>query len=283
MKLIGLMLVRSEDWILEASLDAARRWVDDVVVTLHNCTDNSLNIASRIGFDRGSIHADVLDSVSWDEMHVRQQQLEAARFLGATHIAIIDADEILTANLLPNIRGEFEKLRPAECLEVPMLAMRALAQYQDDDSVWARAWLTLGFADAPELTWKPAGDGYQHHHRAPYGIVGTRRYLGDKSQGGAMHLQFANKRRLLAKHVLYRMVDFLRWPGRETIPQLNIKYDAALEAPKHLGYAPESWWAGYNKGAIRLDGVPWQEAEIARLVKEHGREKFAGLDLKGLA
>ena len=44
-----------------------------------------------------------------------------------------------------------------------------------------------------------------------------------------MHLQFANKRRLLAKHVWYRMIEHLRWPGRTPVTVLNSKYDQALD------------------------------------------------------
>jgi hypothetical protein len=34
---------------------------------------------------------------------------------------------------------------------------------------------------------------------------------------------------------------------------------------------------------LDVDAEPWQEAEVRRLVAEHGRETFAGLDLFGVA
>jgi hypothetical protein len=39
MKLIGLMPVRGEDWILGLSARAALMWCDELVILLHSCTD----------------------------------------------------------------------------------------------------------------------------------------------------------------------------------------------------------------------------------------------------
>jgi hypothetical protein len=104
---------------------------------------------------------------------------------------------------------------------------------------------------------------------------------GLAAHGGAMHLQFANQRRLVAKHVLYRMVDHLRWPGRETVKQLNFKYDQALTPAGKLSACPKEWWDGHRPDLITLEGIPYQEDEIRRLLSEHGRGAFEGLDLKG--
>lgn len=282
MKLIGLCLVRNEDWILRTSMEAGLRWCDGLAVVDHASTDMTRSIITSMALETGRVDFKFHDDASkWDEMNLREETLQMGRKMGGTHFAIIDADEIITANLIDKIRPEFEKLEPAQCIEVPMLAMRTLDVYQDDDSIWSSVWLTLGFANAPSLTWSPAEDGYQHHSRPPRRYTSVRRFLKNKSEGGVMHAQWCHKRRIKAKHVLYRMVDFLRWPDRESKDHLNWKYTLALVPPGHLGAAPEEWWAGHNKQAIKLDGVPWQEAEIRRLLEIHGRQKFDGLDLLG--
>ena len=106
-----------------------------------------------------------------------------------------------------------------------------------------------------------------------------------KKFGGVVHAQFANPRRLLAKHVLYRMVDHLRWPGRESVGALNVKYDQALDE-RGIKYSdvPTDWldkYALYIENYYDPEGEPWQESEVRRLLKTHGRGKFTGLDLKG--
>lgn len=288
MKIVGLMLARNEDWIIGVSVRIALRWCDELVVLLHACTDRTKEMVQKITSDGGKVHViEWADGDKWDEMVLRQQTLLKARELKASHVAIVDADEFITGNLLDKVRSYFQKLRPGQCLELPMVpAWGKLRQYRDDNSVWSRAFITLGFADRPDLTWRPAGDGYQHHNRPPYGISAERaRPLADKKLGGVVHAQFANKRRLLAKHVLYRMVDHLRWPDRESVSHLNWKYDQALdENGMRLTEVPADWLVSYSaiiEDYYDPESPPWHEEEVRRLLKVHGREKFAGLDLKG--
>lgn len=303
MKLVGVMVVRSEDWVLGCSLPAALKWCDEVILVDHASSDRTYEIYLKVsGENPRRVHysrweptkkqelwspsegknvvADVVDSdAPWDEMAMREHSLQVARKHNATHIAIIDADEILTANLLDRIRGQFDTLAPGMQLDVPMLAMRTLDQYEDANTVWSRAWLTLGFSDAPNLTWKPSADGYQHHHRSPYGITADRRFLTDKREGGVFHLQFANRRRLIAKHWLYAYTDLIRWPNRETPAELSFKYSQALSDQATRTAVPAEWWYGYNRSQIKLSGLPWQELKLSELIRECGEESFKGITL----
>ena len=281
MKLVGLMMVKNEDWILRASLNAALRWCDTVVIWDDGSLDDTRTIAAEaVANSLNCAYIENNHEGHWDEMHRRQEHLEVGRKLGGTHFAIIDADEILTYNNLEHVRGWFKQLKPRQVLDVPMIPMRTLDGWQDDGSVWSRAKLTLGFCDDVTLSHKPRADGYQHHNRPPFGCRAERVTPAIKS-GGVMHLQFCNKRRLLAKHVLYRMVDYLRWPERDTINQINARYDQALWEPKTLANVPAEWWGDYYKDQIVLEDEPWQDYEIRRLLMKHGRDKFKGLDLKG--
>jgi hypothetical protein len=106
MKLIGLMPVRNEDWCLGLSLRVALLWCDEVVVLLHACTDRSANIVAAIQSENpGRIVVRTHRHECWTEMAHRQQMLEIARGADATHIAMIDADEILSGNLIPRDDG----------------------------------------------------------------------------------------------------------------------------------------------------------------------------------
>lgn len=282
-KIIGLLCVRNESWILNVSARAALNYCDELVIVDHASTDETERIVHDLnGEYPWRIQYSRWHDPEWKEMEIRQHSLELGRKFRGTHFVMVDADEVLTANLLPQIGDWIKGLKPGEVLDLPMIPMRDLDHYQDDDSVWSRAFISTAFADAPNLTWKPSIDGYQHHHRLPYGTnPKVVKPLAWMSKGGVMHLQFANERRLLAKHILYAMNDHLRWPGRETVQELNWKYGQALQPPRNLTAADPSWWAPYDKSKIKLDGIPWQEFEIRRLVKEHGIEKFAGLDFRG--
>lgn len=278
MKIVGVMLCRNESWIIGASIPAALRWVDHLVFVDHSSTDNSVEIAKRHG-DRVSIYS-WSETEKWSEMAMRQFSLVKAREHGATHIAIIDADEILTANLDDKIREHFSHLEPCEVIEVPMLAMRALDVYQDDETVWSHAWLTLGFRDAERLTWKPTEDGYDFHQRPPKGCTYPKRFVKSKDDGGVMHFQFSNRRRLVSKHWCYAYTEWVRWPLRRTKSELNKLYSMALERPQHLGALPQEWWGNREKREIKLDGTPWHDDELRRLISLHGEAHFEGIQLK---
>lgn len=287
MKLIGLMLMRNERWIADFAIAVALQWCDEVLIMLDRCTDDTAMIAASFGLThpgRVKIIDSPISASVWNEMNLRQMMLVEGRNMGGTHFAIVDADEALTKNLIPQVRGFFTALNQGELLDLPMLAARTLCEYHDDNTVWSKAVITLGFCDMPTLAWRPGADGYQHHSRPPFGNIGRSTPLNrDKGKGGVLHLQFANQRRLLAKHVLYRMVDHLRWPGREAVARLNWKYDQALDLTK-AAYTkiPSDWWA-MPTSMINLNDVPYQEEEIKKLIGAFGAAAFAGLDLKGLA
>jgi len=291
MNLVGLMLVRNEQWVIGASIRAALQWCDQVVLYADRCTDMTMETAAHadLGFGGGKPTGRIMavwhdePAKVWNEMDLRQQTLLIGRRMGGTHFAIIDADEILTANLLPAVRSWFLDLKPRQQLQVPMVPVwDSIEKYRSERCAWTyRNDLTLGFKDDPALTWQPREDGYHHHSRPPAGIEGEPLRPINWGDGGVLHLQFANKRRLLAKHVLYRMVDHLRWPLRRSVAQLNRIYDEALQQAGELTDVPADWWGTHRKDLIDVGDEPWQEKEIARLLVEHGRTAFMGLDLKG--
>ncbi len=289
MKLISVTPVRNEDWVVGLSLRALLKWVDEAVVLVHCCTDNTQVILEEIDEEHpGRVRILVEKDPTWREMAHRQRLLEEARKRGATHIATVDADEVLTANLLPVIRSQIEMLSPSRILHVPLPCLwGCIDRYRDDNTVWGiqtQRRVTVAVADAPHLHWC-ARNGYDHHQRHPNGAMfGREMPVG---VGGLMHLQMANRRRLRAKHALYKIEERVRWPGKP-VGQIDHMYSQALdERGCGTSAVPDSWWAGYGDLVKYLDldqtREPWQEPECRRLVAEYGREKFAGLDLFGVA
>jgi hypothetical protein len=312
MKLIGLMPVRNEDWVLGLSLRAALMWCDEVAVLLHACTDRSLEIVAEINSEKSTfcraLTVPRLQTV-WEEMSHRQALLEAARRKGATHIAMVDADEILTGNLLPTIRETIAAQMPGVVLQLPWLALPRVVDRYLTSGVWGPGQqVSMAFRDEPAAHWALHG-GRDFHHRNPMGIGRAFRTPYKPEHGGLMHLQFLSERRLRAKQALYKAVEVLRWPApcslegkycatqAELAERLNWMYGRAVYESDPEKYdsapCPASWWAPYAYLMKYLDtgeSVPadhherrtWQEIELQRLIKEHGREKFAGLDLFGV-
>lgn len=283
MKLIATMPLRNEAWIVGLSARVVLMWADALVCLLHASTDRTEAILEEIAAEHpGRVTILREDGPLWREMDHRQRLLTAAREQGATHVAITDADEVLTGNVLSIVRSQIAGLRPGKYLEAGMPCMwRSLWRYRTDGRIWAgRQDLVLAFADRPDLSWKPVA-GYDHHHRAPIGATRSGRLL---VPGGVMHLQWASWRRLTAKHAWYQMHERLRYP-RKAVAEIARLY--AL-APNEIGLetaeAPSEWWWPYRDMLRHVDLTvePWHEGECRRLLDEHGTGIFRGLNLHGV-
>lgn len=287
MKLTAIMPVKNESWVLGFSVRVALLWCDQVVALNHGSTDNSRQILEEIAVESGGrvLIADD-DSPGWPEMVQRQRLLDLARNYSATHIALIDADEVLAGDGLPYVRKHVETIPPGRCLNVNMYCMwRGLHQFRSDPgSVWSnRRDLALAFHDAPRLEWAAAADGYQHHARAPRHSIGFRNDAATPL--GVMHLQFADWRRLIAKHALYKVRERIAYPAKP-VGEIERLYNMAPdERGIQVTATPAAWLAPYRELVKYLDlkAEPWQAAEVCRLIKEHGPRMFEGLDLFGVA
>lgn len=280
MKIVATMPVRNEGCYVGLTLRAALMWVDEAVVLLHACTDDSTDIVFQIAEENpGRIHVIIEPDETWREMMHRQRMLQAARQEGATHIAIIDSDEILTGDSLDWVRDFTAVLKPGCFAGIKMHNLhRSLNEYRSDPGVWGqRAGTLTCFHDSPNLSWR----GDRFHSRHP---EGSRRGLMWPAPIAVMHLQFANWRRLTAKHALYKITERIRWP-QKFVPDIDALYNQALDETRcETSPVPASWWEPYRDIMHHLDieREPWQEAECARLIEKHGAETFSGLNLFGL-
>lgn len=279
MKLIALTPVRQDAWSLGASARAVLQWCDALIVC-ENAKWADPAVAAALP-DDPRITRLVSDAPAWDEADIRLAMLETGRRMGGTHFALADADEILTGNLIGAVRDMAHALAPGDGLRLPWLHLwRGLDQYRDDESPFGRqAHTSVLFRDHPSLTYRHADDGYQIHMRAPAGVAFTELRARD---AGLMHMQHVSWRRVVAKQVMQRLVEHLRWGGSRSVKEINIRYrpttdETGLKLRDVLG----EWWPDGVRQFIDLNAEPWQEAEVKRLLAEHGRERFAGLDLMG--
>lgn len=296
MKLVGIMPVRNEDWVLGFTLRVALKWCDEVIVCDHWSTDGSRQIMESLG-SRVVIREEREDS--WDEMGMRQMLLSEARERGATHIALIDADEFLTANLLvftgvagygSDIRFAVPGLVPSQMLYLPCYNVREAPNdsafshrlYYHSNGIWGNRWIATAFRDSPGAHW----GGRRFHHREPMGVAYRQFKPMAQGEGGVIHLWGASERRLRAKHALYRITERLQFPDY-TIEQIERTYSPATTVPAggwtFASVKPE-WIEPYADlmQYLHIEKEPWQIAEVKRAIEEYGYERFIGLDLLGV-
>jgi hypothetical protein len=296
------MPVRNEAWVLGLSARAALMWCDELLVLNHASTDDTVNICLDLRNEYGERFGYVGEpNPTWAEMDHRQKLLTHARERGATHIALIDADEVLTGNLLPLIRRLVETTPAGRILQLPWLCLRDGIADVMTSGLWGRATVSAAFPDDPRYHWAAQGpDAYHFHHRHPLGkdfIAHTPHWIPSETIAflpssrtrfdGLMHLQFCSRRRLLAKQALYQAIEVTRWPNRKPVSQVREMYARTVREAEEaiVQPVPSSWWKPYQSllQYLDVDAVPWQEAELRRLVAEHGNFKFSGLDFFGVA
>jgi glycosyltransferase involved in cell wall biosynthesis len=287
-KTVALMKVRNEEWVLGCSLPAALLAADEVVILDHASTDRTPDIIRRTSeLYAGRVHTLAHADPEWTEAAIQQRLLDAGREADGTHFLIIDADEVITGNILFSLRRWLHALRPGQGLATPWIAMwNSLDHYRDDDSVWGCNFNLLGFRDAPDIRYAGGADGYDLHTRWPKGLAGENLCrLANPHEGGVMHLQFANRRRLVAKHAWYKMTETIRFPGRKTAAEVDHLYSQALdETDLRRTHAGRDWWAPYRSliREINMEIAPWHEEACRAMLAEHGESAFEGLDLWGV-
>ena len=294
MKLVGILPVRNEAWILGLSARVALAWCDELVILDHASTDTSRWIVDAIAAENYA--ADRIARLAvrdgqWDEMTHREMMLQVARKRKATHIIIIDADEILTANLLPIIRDAVIAMPSGFIMSLPGYNLRGSLDRYHVNGIWGNRWFSLCFQDDPNLSWQ--GDCF--HSREPGGMRLRQYQPVAQGDGGVMHLWGVSERRLKAKHALYKITERLRWPQKR-VEGIDQEYswaihgdsrERSLGTPDTWGYGdvPAAWWGQYREQwgkYLDVDAVPWQEAECRRLIEEYGPEPFSRLDLFGV-
>lgn len=269
------MPCRNEEWCLGLTLQAILQWVDTVVVLDHASTDHSREIIQEIqNENRNRVVFLTDDDPTWHEMAHRQRMLEEARKQGATHIALIDADEILTSNLVSSAHRRITSVCADITVEFPWLCLSKSTDRVYAAGTWGGSFVSTAFCDFPHLHWSSTErNGYDFHRRHPLGRdTGPLRFFADRS-AGVMHLQFVNDRRLRAKQYLYQLTERLRWPNREPIPETRKRYTFTVEQSESIQtkQVPADWWNGYENlmQFLQVDAEPWQLLECHRLLKEN--------------
>lgn len=300
MKLVALMPCRNEDWVVGLSARVALMWCDSLVIYCHSCTDHSKQIALELFEEYGTRVTVILDDETiWHEMQQRQRMLECARRMGATHIAIVDADEILTGNLLYDnieyIRNSVKIISEGVILQLPGYNLRGRGIPSDkggigmyhSTGIWGNRWFSVAFPDSPVLSWT----GERFHHREPMGMPLTPYKPIAQHVGGVMHLWGASERRLRAKSAHYKLTERLMWPNKP-VQEIDRMYSWAIrglpernDTPAQWQFkaVPEQWWAPYKHlmHHLHLEADPWQEADARRIVADNPGID-AGMDLFGV-
>jgi hypothetical protein len=265
-KIICLVPIKNEAWILRAFLESTSIWADYIILLDQNSTDSSKDIAKD--FQKAIIIEN--KSNSYNEIERQQLLINKARELfGLNNILFaLDADEILV-NFNDNQEWEKVKTLPAgTAVYFPWLnVLPGNKTYFDSagkENVFA--YIDDGrehFGSEMHSIRVPLYPDIEHYHVSSIKVL---------------HYQFSVRERQLSKHRWYECLEKIKYPDKDTI-NLYRMYHHIDVAPQNIYPIPESWYKYYENLGISLlsikdDGEHWWDKELYLLLMKYGTAYF---------
>ncbi len=217
MRIIALVPVRNEAWILDRTLRALSGICDVIIASDQRSTDATRDILTR--------HAPkvvVLDNPeNSHSTRVRWRLLEAAReYEGKNFLILTDADEILSSNIQdPRVLDVLTGIAPGTGVEAPWIQLwRSPTRWRRDESIWSNRWLAFAFRDDRSVCYGPIQMANDHNPRLPERLI-LRRCETVK----VLHFQFVLFGRMLAKQRWYRLQEAVEC-GTRRVEAINLFY-----------------------------------------------------------
>ncbi len=278
MKKIVVMPVKNEAWILEKSLATASLWADHIVVADQLSTDETPRICKRFS----KVVYVENSSEKFNEAARRQLLLDTARsFDGQNLIFALDADEVLSANVLGghDLENVVSRMQPGMAAEFEWINLwKSPLAYRSDDSVWSGSYKHFMYWDDRKVSFK---NGLIHLSRVPEECVA---YSVRSETLKVLHYQFVVWSRMLAKQRYYRVLEKIMHPEKSFLA-INHRYFASKDVSSVTTVpVPAAWIQTYEERGIDMqacveEAVYWYDREVLRLLAVHGAEYFKQLDI----
>lgn len=278
MKIIALVPVRNEAWVLEHSLTCWSGFCDVVIVNDQMSTDTTRDICRR--FPKVVLlESTPADTVARLPQQARWRLLDAARnYDGRNLLWCTDADELTPPTLarafFEQHADQLSERRVIECRFYNL--WNSLTKFRQDLSAYGPRWKPMGFVDDRRVDYPRGAVRPLHEPRMPIETSETAL----RAEGlPVLHLQWTMWQRNQMKQAWYRCIDFM--DKRMSAAEVNAFYSITLpEWYVHTEDVPQAWRADITLPDAGVDRQPaWHEAEIFGWFAERGLEFFEPLEI----
>jgi hypothetical protein len=274
MRVLALLPVRNEAWVLRETLICLSGFCDVILVGDQSSGDASRSICRE--FDRVVLvendHPLVCEAA-------RFQLLDIARdYDGRRLLWMTDADELVSAASARLFLDEAaERIRPATSIEFRWCQLFGdFEHYRDDGSAYAPQWKPMAFLDDGRADYDRSGTMLLHRSRVPGPATGGALRAENVS---VLHLQWLLKRRNQTKQAWYRCVEWL--DGKKSAAAINQTYAPTLvERDPRRRPVPHEWRQDITYPSLSIDLEPsWQERQVLEWFDEKGVTFFEPLEI----
>jgi hypothetical protein len=278
MKVIALVPVRNDAWVLEHSLACWSGFCDAIIISDQNSTDGSRAVYRK--FPKVVVlDAARENAVAGLPQQARWRLLDAARnYDGKNLLWCTDADELTPPTLA---RSFFERhaevlseRRVVECRFYNL--WNSLTRFRQDLSAYGPRWKPMGFVDDRIVDYPRGAVRPLHEPRMPIETGGTALRAEELP---VLHLQWTMWQRNQMKQAWYRCIDFM--DKRMTAAEVNAFYSITLpEWYVRTEDLPDAWRRDITLPDAMVDCQPaWHETEILGWFAERGVEFFEPLEI----
>lgn len=269
MKIIALLPVKNEEWILKETLSRLNNFCDQIIIGDQNSTDNSINIYKE--FEKVEV---IENNNKFHNNNIRWKLLDKAREkFGINNLIIcIDADEIINPKVIDNIKEKLIDNNKAISFSFPWIQLWGNLNKYRIDSVWNNNYKSIIFFDNGNVEYKKEFVLNDHTGRIPVCDLDIK-----LNKFPLFHLQYLNLARSKIKQVWYKCSELLEDNDPKKI---NYKYSVSSEEGIILKNVPEEWIKilpkTYEDYFLKKD---WRFKDIIDWFNKYGIKHFEALDI----
>jgi len=269
MKIIALMPVKNEGWILDYTLTCLKDFVDEIIVLENDSIDNTPDILEK--------HDVTVINKTFSAFGSRRKELlHVGREHGGTHFVFLDADEIFTADLRKDFRDLLKKMKPGQKMMLRWLTMwKSPFVYRNDNSVWSNNFKDFIFCEDDISDFD---DTVVHEPRTP-GDNNPSRMIKLETYGGVMHYNFVPWEHVQAKQEWCRYNELVKNLNSARI--IASRYKITEDDPTaKVSPIEAAWIEGYTI-PVGLENVKsgWHLDAVRQMEQQYGEMFFLKLKI----
>jgi Glycosyl transferase family 2 len=274
MKIIAMLPVRNDAWVLPHSLACLSGFCDHILISDRQSEDGLRAICSR--FPKVAVIDSSPDSRIREQ---RWQLLDAARqFDGRNLLWATDADELVSpAAVRSGIDRERDRLMPGTVFESRYVHLwNDAGRYRNDRSHYAPQWKQVAFVDDRRSDFDRSDRTALHEPRVP---ASPDAPVIQSAAVVVLHLQWLIPQRNQLKQAWYRCREFL--DGASGAAAINAFYSVTLPAARVPLSNVEPDWIGeltFPDPAADLTSS-WHQRDLLAWFDERGIEHFEPLEI----
>lgn len=272
MKIIALLPVKNEAWVLPTYLSSVSRIAEEIIALDDSSIDSSVQIlkeggATVIRYD--SNHERVVNMSAR-----RQKLLDAGREAGGTHFIWLDADETFSEDFVAVARDKMTSLKAGEKMSLRWVNTWGNADrfINDKTSPFGYIWKDFIYCDDGKTNFE---DKFLSESRTPG--ASTTPIAVEDTNGVVIHWQFARWITTQYKQAYYRCLELVE--GSRNARRINNTYSITLNKERYSTTTlPEKWISSKERPVITENTVFFLE-QITKLFDTYGVEYFEALEI----